>query len=273
MITVIGNTLNSNNKKILDKMHKMDFEFIRKEVVAQIRDGAEFIELNAMPLLHNELPFLTEALRIIEGCGGKALIRSDNVHNLAELVRLAKNELVVGDLAFEPEKIDVILNAAKGKNVKIIARISEPKKDKENGGHSPERSLLIAQMYIDYLLDNGMKRSDILLDPVVRPLEEDFYNGRHFLTTLELFKLDFPQVKTIANLSILSEGLPMRPLISSNFVSLAIEKGLDYIVLDVLEKTIIESIITTLSIIGKDRNMQSYLSFCRNNREARKRGE
>jgi len=65
----------------------------------------------------------------------------------------------------------------------------------------------------------------------------------------------------------------MRCLISSNFVSLAIEKGLDYIVLDALDKTIIESIITTLSIIGKDRNMQSYLSFCRNNREARKRGE
>ena len=72
MITIIGNALNSNNKKILDKMHKMDFEFIRKEVVAQIRDGAEFIELNAGALLHNELPFLTEAIKIIEGCGGKA---------------------------------------------------------------------------------------------------------------------------------------------------------------------------------------------------------
>ena len=117
-----------------------------------------------------------------------------------------------------------------------------------------------------------MARTHILLDPVVRPLEEDFYNGRNFLTTLELFKLDFPQVKTIANLSVLSEGLPMRGLISTNFVSLAIEKGLDYIVLDVLEKSIIESVITTLSIIGKDRNMQSYLSFCRNNRESRKRG-
>lgn len=272
MITIIGNTLNSNNKKILDKMHKMDFEFIRKEVIAQIRDGAEFIELNAVSLLHNELPFLREAVGIIEGCGGKALVRSDSVSTLIEIIELAKNELVVGDIEFNPEKIDTILEFARGRNVKIIARITES--SKENGDdNSPEKSLLIAQMYIDYLLDNGIKRSDILLDPVVRPLEEDFYNGRNFLTTLELFKLDFPQVKTIANLSVLSEGLPMRGLISSNFVSLAIEKGLDYIVLDVLEKSIIESIITTLSIIGKDRNMQSYLSFCRSNRESRRRGE
>lgn len=273
MITIIGNTLNSNNKKILDKMHKMDFEFIRREVIAQIRDGAEFIELNAVSLLHNELPFLMEAVGIIEGCGGKALVRSDTVEPLIEIIKMAKNELVVGDIEFNPEKIDAVLEVARGRNVKIIARIMEAAKDNNGDDNSPEKSLLIAQMYIDYLLDNGIKRSDILLDPVVRPLEEDFYNGRNFLTTLELFKLDFPQVKTIANLSILSEGLPMRGLISSNFVSLAIEKGLDYIVLDVLEKSIIESIITTLSIIGKDRNMQSYLSFCRSNRESRRRGE
>ena len=226
MITIIGNALNSNNKKILDKMHKMDFEFIRKEVVAQIRDGAEFIELNAGALLHNELPFLTEAIKIIEGCGGKALVRSENIDTLMEAIAIAKKEMVVGDIEYDPPKIDAILEASRDKNIKLIARVIEAGKDgtKEN---SPEKSLLIAQMYIDYLLDNGMMRNRILLDPVVRPLEDDFYNGRNFLTTLELFKLDFPQVKTIANLSILSEGLPMRGLIASNFVSLAIEKGLD----------------------------------------------
>lgn len=272
MPTIIGNALNSNNKKVLDKMHKMDFAFVRRQVINQIRNGAEFIELSAVSLLHNEISFLKRAIGIIESCGGKALVRSESVETLREIIKIAKNELAVGDIEYNTAKIDAILEVARDRNVKLIARTIEPGKEKENGNISPERSLLIAQLYVDYLLDNGMKRSDILLDPIVRPLEEDFYNGRNFLITLELFKLDFPQVKTIANLSILSEGLPMRGLISSNFVSLAIEKGLDYIVLDVLEKSIIESIITTLSIIGKDRNMQSYLSFCRNNREAKKRG-
>jgi 5-methyltetrahydrofolate--homocysteine methyltransferase len=250
-------------------MNKMDFEFIRREVVAQIEDGAEFIELNAVSLLHNEVPFLREAIRIIESSGSRALVRSTNVNTLVEVIKIVKNEVVVGDIEFNKRKVDTILEASRGKKVKLIASI----KDTENDGPMlPEKSLLIAQMYIDYLLDNGVDRSDILLDPVVRPLEDDCENGRTFLNTLELFKLDFPQVKTIANLYVLSEGLPMRYLISSNFVSLAIEKGLDYVVLDNLEKSIIESIITTLTIIGKDRNMQAYLGFCRNNRESKKRG-
>jgi 5-methyltetrahydrofolate--homocysteine methyltransferase len=269
MITLVGNVLNSNNKKILDKMNKMDFEFIRREVIAQIEDGAEFIELNAVSLLHNEVPFLREAIRIIEGSGSKALVRSNNIYTLVEVLKLVKKEVVIGDIEFNKEKIDLILEITRGRNVKIIASIKDPKDEDDM---SPEKSLLIAQMYVDYLMDHGMKRNDILLDPVVRPLEQHCENGKVFLNTLELFKLDFPQVKTIANLSALSEGLPMRWLISSNFVSLAIEKGLDYIVLDVMEKSIIESIITTLTIIGKDKNMQSYLSFCRNNRESRRKG-
>jgi len=269
MITLVGNVLNSNNKKILDKMNKMDFEFIRREVIAQIGDGAEFIELNAISLMENELPFLREAIRIIEGSGSKALVRSNNIETLIEVLKMVKKEVVIGDIEYNKEKIDAILEYSKGRNVKIIAAIRDPKDEEEM---CPEKSLLIAQQYVDYLLDNGVKRNDILLDPVVKPLEQHMENGRIFLNTLELFKLDFPQVKTIANLSVLSEGLPMRWLISSNFVSLAIEKGLDYIVLDVMEKSIIESIITTLTIIGKDKNMQSYLSFCRNNRESRRKG-
>jgi len=269
MITLVGNVLNSNNKKVLDKMNKMDFEYIRREVISQIEDGAEYIELNAVSLLHNEIPFLREAIRIVENHGSKPLVRSTNIDTLVDIIPLVKNEIVIGDIEFNKQKIDAILDASIGRNIKIIASIKDSKDEEDQ---SPEKSLLIAQMYIDYLMDQGIKRNDILLDPVVRPLEQHCENGKIFLNTLELFKLDFPQVKTIANLSVLSEGLPMRWLISSNFVSLAIEKGLDYIVLDVNERPIIESIITTLTIIGKDKNMQSYLSFCRNNRESRRKG-
>jgi len=90
MPIIIGNALNSNNKKVLDKMHKMDFEFIRRQVVAQIKDGAEFIELNAVSLFQNEIPFLKRAVGLIEGCGGKALVRSENVESLSEVIKTSK---------------------------------------------------------------------------------------------------------------------------------------------------------------------------------------
>ncbi len=269
MTTIVGSKLNSANKKVLDRMNKKDFEFIRKEAQIQIEAGAEYIELNALSLLHNETPFLREIIPMLEKLGARLVIISENAEALKQALLISRNPMIVGAVEYDIEKIDFLIDTVMEKNAKLIALI----KDKRtNHSSSPEKSLLIAQKYIDYLLDRGMKRQDILLDPLIRPLEEDFNSGRVFLDTLELFKLDFPQVKTMANISQLAEGLPKRQVISSYFVSLAIAKGLDYIVTNVLDEGFIESIVTTLSIIGKDKNLQSYLKYCRNHKESKEKG-
>jgi 5-methyltetrahydrofolate--homocysteine methyltransferase len=269
MTTIVGNKLNSANKKILDRMNKKDFEFIRKEAQTQIEAGAEYIELNALSLLHNETAFLREIIPMLEKLGARLVIVSENVEALKQALLISKNPMIVGAVEYDIEKIDFLIDTVMAKEAKLIALI----KDKRNNhSNSPEKSLLIAQKYIDYLLDRGMKRQDILLDPLLRPLEEDFNSGRVFLDTLELFKLDFPQVKTMANVSLLAEGLPKRQVIASYFVALAIAKGLDYIVTNVLDESFNESIVTTLSIIGKDRNLQSYLKYCRNHKECKEKG-
>lgn len=266
MLKIIGNSLNSGNKKVLDKMNKMDVEYIRREACTQLENCAEYVELNAMPLLHNEVPFLRKIIPLLESEGGKVLVRSQNVETLIEAIRISKSEIIVGDVEFNREKIDTLCDTVLNtdRDIKIIALTQEHSKDMEI---YPEKSLLTAQKYVDYLLDKGIRRGNILLNPMVRPLEENFSNGRTFLSTLELFKLDFPQVKTIGNLNTLSHGLPRRYMLTAYFLSLAISRGLDYIVLNVMDKSVQEAAISTLSIIGKDRNMQGYLKFCRSRKE------
>ncbi len=269
MIKIIGNALNSCNKKVLDKMNKRDFEFVKKEIIAQVEHGASFIELNAVSLLDKELPFLEEAIPLAEEHGAGVLVRSNSVEILKAAINMSTREIIIGDIEYDRDKIDALTDLIKEKDVKIIARINEPGDSEEI---FPEKSLLIAQMYVDYLLDKGIKRKNILLDPIVRPLEPDFSNGKAFLNTLELFKLDFPMVKTVAHINNLSEGLPKRHLLNSYFFALAIDKGLDYIALNVLEKNIPEALVATLAIIGKDRNLQNYMKFCRNSKEAKRKG-
>jgi 5-methyltetrahydrofolate--homocysteine methyltransferase len=264
MITIIGNRLNASNKKVLDRMNKKDYSFIRRETQMQMREGAEFIELNAVSLLHNEIPFLREAVPIIEECGAKVMVLSENIDALQEVLKLSKKEIIVGAIEYDRGKLDSIVELVKEKKAKLVALVKDRR---DSNSASPEKSLLIAQQYIDYLLDHGMKRQDILLDPEIKPIEENFSNGRIFLDTLELFKLDFPQVKTMANIGVLSEGLPKRNLLNAYFLSLALSKGLDYVVTNVMDNSIVESIITTFTLIGKDRHLQGFLKFCRNHKE------
>src|SRR4030042_5586982 len=140
MITIIGNSLNSCNKKVLDKMNKMDFEFIRKEIKSQIELGAEYIQLNAVSLLHNEIPFLKEVIPVVEGSGGKVLIRSHHIETLREVVKITKKEVVIGDIEFSKKKLEALLDIFQEDHVKIIALIKDNETDKNV---SPEKSLLI----------------------------------------------------------------------------------------------------------------------------------
>ena len=96
MTTIVGNKLNSANKKVLDRMNKKDFEFIRKEARTQIEAGAEYIELNALSLLHNETPFLREIIPMLEKLGSKLVVVSENVEALKQALLISKNPMIVG---------------------------------------------------------------------------------------------------------------------------------------------------------------------------------
>ncbi len=259
MIKIIGNSLNATNKKVLEKMNKMDFDYIQREAFTQLSNGATFIAINATSLLENELSFLTKVIPLIENMDGKVYVQSKNIDIIIEAIKISTKEMIIGDIAFDKAIINKIVKYLKERELKIVARIADEKEDTIY----PEKSLLIAQLYVDYLLDAGIARDRILLDPVVKPLEDNYTNGKNFLNTLELFKLDFPQVKTIAKLTNLSDGMPNRKTINAHFISLAIENGLDYFVINAENDLAKAAITSTMSIIGKDRNCKNYISYCR----------
>ncbi len=265
MIKVIGNSLNSVNKKVLDKMNKMDLRFIKKEIISQIENGASFIEINASSLLNKEVEFLRTVIPVIEDMGAGACVISNNIQSMIEAIKVSEKDILIGTIEFDEQKyvpIAEMIKKEEDREVKIIAHIN----DIEDGKIQPEKSLLVAQRYVDSLLDLGVRRKNILLYPEIKALDDDFYYAKDLLTTLELFKLDFPRVNTILNVFYISDGLPKRHIITSYFAALAISRGLDYIVANINNIHIREAIITTQSILGKDKNFQLYLEFCKKNK-------
>ena len=138
MTTIVGNKLNSANKKVLDRMNKKDFEFIRREAQMQIEAGAEYIELNALSLLHNETPFLREIIPMLEKLGSKLVVVSENVEALKQALLIARNPIIIGAVEYDIEKIDYLIDTVMAKNAKIIALI----KDKRNN-HSKDRKSVV----------------------------------------------------------------------------------------------------------------------------------
>ncbi len=268
MFNLIGNKLCSSNKKVLDRMHKKDFAFLKKESWNQINRGAKYIEINAEGLQEDEISFLKQAVTFLEAEGINLMVMSSNPDILLEVARISKREILIGDIPFEKAFLTKFLPVAREKNIKIIAAIQP-----SNNNEIPETALLFAQNFLDFLLDNNIKRDNILLKPPIQNLESNYQAAKIFLNTLELFKLDFPNILTIADLGYITEGLPKKGIISSFLTAIAISRGLDYIITNVLDSDIKECIVMTLSIMGKDHNLQNYFRFFRNHRNVPKEND
>ncbi len=263
MAVIIGNRLDSSNKKVLDRMTKKDFDFVRREAQAQIEMGAEYVEINATFLLHHEWDFLQGAIQVVEEAGGRVMLVSQDLKIIRDALQMTSREMIIGNFEYDPEQLLAVLDLVKEKKAKIVALI-------KTGGQqaiSPEQSLFIALQYIDFLLDNGVRREEILLNPMIMPLDSDYSNGRVYLDTLELFKMDFPQISTIADISNFCEGLPRKNLLTAFFLSLALSRGLDYVVTNILDGSTSEALTSTMALTGRDRSLLNYKKFCQQQRK------
>ncbi len=264
MVKIIGYPLDVRNRQFFDKINKHDFKFIKGEINKQVKGSAEYIYISADFLKNDELPFLLKTINIVENLGAKAMICSRNFDVLKELVAL-KKEIIIGNLFFSPREIEPLVDSVRDKDIKIVALVTENWDDFDV---FPEKSLFVAQMFVDYLLDAGIKRENILLQPMLPTLDSGGDVGKIFLNTLELFKLDFPHIPIIVQSGEISLNLPRSDILESILLSLAVEKGIDYLITDINLPRVKEALLATLAIIGKDTKLNKYYNLCKRPRRS-----
>ncbi len=89
------------------------------------------------------------------------------------------------------------------------------------------------------------------------------------LITLEMIKTirsNFPQSHTICGVSNVSMGLPGRKLINRTFLAMAIYAGLDTLLIDVRDRTLLSSVYASKVLVNQDPYCLEYLQAYRSKR-------
>jgi 5-methyltetrahydrofolate--homocysteine methyltransferase len=97
-------------------------------------------------------------------------------------------------------------------------------------------------------------------------LSTDQKSGLVFLGTLREIKRVLPGAKTISGLSNISFGLPKRELINKAFLILAVESGMDAVILDITDKEMLAMLQATETLLGTDLYRVQYLKAYRDGR-------
>jgi len=105
---------------------------------------------------------------------------------------------------------------------------------------------------------------DVYLDPVILPLNRDQQAPGQVLAAISQFKqLSDPAPHVVVGLSNLSQGASERTLINSTFLSMAMGRGLDATILDPLDESLMNVMITGEVLLNRAIYSDSYLKAYR----------
>ena len=112
----------------------------------------------------------------------------------------------------------------------------------------------------------GFPLEKIYVDPLVQPVSVDTQMGVSTLGAINKIMKDFPGVNTICGLSNISFGLPERRIINRNFLTLAIDHGLNAAILDPTDNRLMATLFATEMLLGKDEYCEKYIDAYGNGR-------
>jgi 5-methyltetrahydrofolate--homocysteine methyltransferase len=131
---------------------------------------------------------------------------------------------------------------------------------------SKDQALDVGVNLIDNLLGDGVPVEEIYVDPLVRSVATNQDTIVETLALMNEIGAKFPGLHFISGLSNVSFGLPERRHINRAFVVLSIANGLDAVIIDPLDATMLALIYATEALVNRDR-------FCRKYIEAYRKGK
>lgn len=257
---VIGERLNSSRRAVLEALRARDEAYLVGEARAQQAAGASYIDLNAAALLDREIETLAWAVPLLQRELEVALaIDTPRAEAMEAGLRLHKGTAVLNSLTGETGSLRRLLPVVREHKPRVIALCL----DDEGIPATADREVAIARRLVETLEGEGVAPQDIFIDPLVRPVGVDPDATTQFLTALEAIKRHLPQVKTVAGISNVSFGLPLRRVLNRALLMLVLDKGLDAAILDPLDKDMMSTLAAGRVLLGKDPGYKDFLRLAR----------
>ena len=269
---IIGERINSSRKTIEQAISKKDAPFLIEQARLQAESGANFVDVNCGVRLEKEKQDLVWLIKTLqENLNIPISIDSPDPEAIDAALKAHKGKPFVNSITAESKKLKSMLDILKGKDAFIIALTM----DDSGIPSSSEERITIAKRLVDSLKKAGINADNIYVDPLVKPISSEPDQAKQFLEAVATLKQN--GIKTIGGLSNASYGLPMRRILNAAFLSLAVEAGIDAVIIDPVDKLIQSAIkrqtpnsqafnLAKQALLGEDPYCTNYIKAFREGR-------
>jgi 5-methyltetrahydrofolate--homocysteine methyltransferase len=123
----------------------------------------------------------------------------------------------------------------------------------------PDRALEVGTRVVAELASAGVPLDDIYFDPMVRSVATSPETVVQTLALIERLGERFDGLHFVSGLSNVSFGLPERRHLNRAYMVLSIASGLDTVILDPLDRTLIALMCATEALMNRDRYCLRYI--------------
>ena len=257
---IIGERINPTGRKILaEEMKGGDYSRVESDALAQVKAGAQMLDVNAGIPLADEPRILGEIIELIQKLTDVPLsIDSSIVEALEVGLSVYKGKALVNSVTGEDEVLERVLPLVKKHDAAVVA-ISN---DETGISEDPDVRFSVAKKIVERAADYGIHYSDVVVDPLVMPIGAVRTAGKQVFSIVKRLR-DELKVNTTCGASNVSFGLPNRNGINGAFITMAMASGLTSAITSPLHSEIMQAVRGGDVMLGNDPDCNNWINAYR----------
>ena len=247
---IIGERINpTGRKKFQELLRAGDLSTIAIDVEAQVKGGADMLDVNMGVPLTDEPALLSKAIKMIQGITDIPIcIDSSVIEALQAGLEAYEGKALVNSMTGEDDRMELILPLIKKHNAAIIAL---PNDEIGIPATAAER-IVITEKIIRAVEKHGISLDNLVIDPLAMTVGADPEAVKITLETIHLIREKFGLNMTLGASNI-SFGLPNRHALNAAFLPAAMSHGLTCAVMDARTPAINEAVRAADLLLGMDQ--------------------
>lgn len=253
----IGERINpTGRKKMREDLKNGSFVSVKKEALQEVAAGADVLDVNmGVPGADQKALMETAISQLSMLCPVPFSIDSTDPEVLEKALKIYPGRPLINSANAEnEERLDAILQLAKKYGAALLCLPIE----KGNLPQTAEERVRIIRYLEKKALKAGLRKEDLLLDPLVLTVGSGDNGAKETLRTIRLYKEEFgfPCVMGTSNVSF---GLPARPRINAAFLTMALACGMNAPIVNPLDQGVKDAFVNAKLLLGFDKGANEFI--------------
>lgn len=257
-VVLIGERINPTGKsKLKQALRENNISYLIGEAVGQEEKGVDMLDVNVGLPEINEKEMLVNVVKELQSVTSLPLqLDTSDPVALEASMRIYNGKPLVNSVNGKKESIESIFPLVKKYGGVVIALTLD-----ENGIPSTaDGRYEIAKKIVERAQEYGIDRRDIIVDPLCLTVSSDSKAPSVTLDSIKMIKEKLG-VKVSLGISNISFGLPNRDYVNSTFFALALQNGLDAVIMNPYSSEMMKIYYSYNALMGIDDVCQEYIAF------------